>query len=201
MEIKEPVVSVSPAEPLARRTHPRFPRDVAITRAAAAVLWAVSYLLALHGQQVRAGASIPVLAGLLLAAYPLIDAAASLPQWRAGPGHAQLRASLVIDALAVAGLLISTLSLHTQSVLITFGAWALASGLLQLTVAWRADRSRPAQLPLIISGAISAIAGIFFAATATQHLAHLPYVAGYAVLGAVFFLLWTFINRHHPQQD
>jgi CHASE2 domain-containing sensor protein len=42
---------------------------------------------------------------------------------------------------------------------------------LQLIGAWRADRSRRAQLPLIISGGISAIAGISFAAMAAQHVA------------------------------
>jgi hypothetical protein len=170
-----------------------------VARAAAAVLWAVVYLLALHGQRVLTSSDIPVLAGLLLAAYPMIDAVTSIFAWRLGPDRAGLRAGVVIDGLAIIGLLIATLGLHTQAVLIAFGAWALASGLLQLTRAWRDDRSRRAQLPLIISGGISAIASIFFAAMATQHVAQLSDLGGYAVLGAVFFLVWTFIDRKSPR--
>jgi hypothetical protein len=195
-------MSVSPAEPASRRAHPRSQRDVALTRAGAAALWAIAYLLALHGQRVLTGSDMPVLVGLLLAAYPVIDAAASISEQRLGLGldRAELRAGVVIDGLAIVGLLIATFSLHTQSALIVFGAWALVSGLLQLTRAWRADRSRRVQLSLIISGGISAIAGISFAAMASQHIAHLSYLGGYAVLGAVLFLAWTYINRKsaHP---
>lgn len=192
-------MSTSPAQPVPRRARPSFHRDGAVTRAAAAALWAIVYLLALHGQRVLTGSDIPVLAGLLLATYPVIDAVASISEWRLRSDRAELRAGIVIDGLAIIGLLIATLSLHTQSVLIAFGAWALASGLLQLIRAWRTDRSRRVQLPLIISGAVSAIAGISFAAIASQHVAHLPYLGGYAVLGALFFLVWTFTDRKHPR--
>jgi hypothetical protein len=192
-------MSTSPAQPVPRRARPSFHRDVAVTRAAAAALWAIVYLLALHGQRVLTGSDIPVLAGLLLAAYPVIDAVASISEWRLRSDRAELRAGIVIDGLAIIALLIATLGLHTQSVLIAFGAWALASGLLQLIRAWRTDRSRRVQLPLIISGAVSAIAGISFAAIASQHVAHLPYLGGYAVLGALFFLVWTFTDRKHPR--
>jgi hypothetical protein len=192
-------MSTSPAQPVPRRARPSFHRDVAVTRGAAAALWAIVYLLALHGQRVRTGSDIPVLAGLLLAAYPVIDAVASISEWRLRSDRAELRAGIVIDGLAIIALLIATLSLHTQSVLIAFGAWALTSGLLQLTEAWRTDRSRRVQLPLIISGAVSAIAGISFAAIASQHVAHLPYLGGYAVLGALFLLVWTFTDRKHPR--
>jgi hypothetical protein len=198
---KEAYMSTSPAQPVPRRARPSFHRNVAVTRAAAAVLWAIVYLLALHGQRVLTGSDIPALAGLLLAGYPLIDAVASISEWRLHSDRAELRAGVVIDGVAIIGLLIATLSLHSQSVLIAFGAWAVASGLLQLIRAWRSDRSRRVQLPLIISGATSAIAGVSFAAIASQHVAHLPYLGGYAVLGAVFFLIWTVIDRKSPQSS
>jgi hypothetical protein len=102
---------------------------------------------------------------------------------------------MAIDGLAIIGLLIATLGLQTQSVLIAFGTWAFTSGLLQLTRAWRADRSRRVQLPLIISGGISAVVGISFVAMASQHVAHLSTPGGYALLGAVFFLVWAALNR------
>ena len=137
-----------------------------------------------------AGPDIPIAAGLLLAGYPLIDAVASLyeqPRRRVP--------AAVIDALGVVGLLITTLTLHAGSVLIAFGTWAFASGILQLLHAWRAATPRRAQLPLILSGAISALAGVTFAAMASQRTTHLANVAGYAILGAVFFLMWTVLNR------
>jgi len=194
-------MSTSPAQPVPRRARPSFHREVAVTRAAAAVLWAIVYLLALHGQRVLTSSDIPVLAGLLLAAYPVIDAVASISEWRLRSDRAELCAGVVIDGLAIIGLLMAALSLHTQSVLIAFGAWALASGLLQLTRAWRTDRPRRVQLPLTTSGAISAIAGVSFAAMASQHIAHLSYLGGYAVLGALLFLAWTYIYRKsaHPR--
>jgi hypothetical protein len=172
-----------------------------LTRAAVAVLWAIAYLLALHGQRIPTASDIPVLAGLLLAAYPVIDAVASLSEWRLAPSRGELGAAVVIDALAIIGLLIATFGLHTRAVLIAFGAWALASGLLQLARAWRAGRPRRVQLPLIISGGVSAVAGIFFAATASQHVAQLPYLGGYAVLGAIFFVAWTFADRQSSRSS
>jgi hypothetical protein len=187
-------VSIAPAEPEPRRA-PKFQRDVAFIRAGAAVLWAIVYFVALHGQRVLSSSDIPVLVGLLLAAYPVIDAVASISEWRLSRDRAELRAGVVIDGLAIIGLLVATLSLHTESVLIAFGAWAFASGLLQLTRAWRLDRPRRVQLPLIISGGISTIVGFSFAAMASQHVAHLSGLAGYALLGAVFFLVSTFINH------
>jgi hypothetical protein len=190
---KEPPVSIAAADPEALRA-PK-PHDVATIRAGAAVLWAIAYFVSLHGQRVLSSSDIPVLVGLLLAAYPAIDLIASISEWRLGRDRAELRAGMVIDGLAIIGLLVATLSLHSQSVLIAFGAWALASGLLQLTRAWRADRPRRVQLPLIISGGISAIVGISFVAMASQHVAHLSTLGGYALLGAVFFLVSTLINR------
>lgn len=92
------------------------------------MLWAIAYLLALHGQRVLAGSGIPVLPGLLLAACPAIDVTASLFQWRRGLGRAGLRTGVVIDGLAIIGLLVATLGLHARSVLIVFGAWARSPG-------------------------------------------------------------------------
>jgi len=184
-----------PARPEPTATHAPSPtaRHVAIIRAAAALLWAITFLATVHGRLVPAGSDIPLSAGLLLAGYPLIDAVASLleQQKRRVPA----KAAAVIDALGVVGLLITTLTLHAGSVLIAFGTWAFASGILQLLHAWRAATPRRTQLPLILSGAISAIAGIAFATMASQRTAHLANLGGYAILGAVFFLVWTVLNR------
>ena len=184
-----------PAKPMPTPTQAASPtaRYVATARAVAALLWAIAFLAVVHGRLVPVRSDIPLSAGLLLAAYPLIDAVASLVERQ--KLRAQAYAARVIDTLAVAGLLIATLTLHAGSVLIAFGTWAFASGLLQLLHAWRAVTPRRAQLPLIFSGAISAIAGITFAAMAAQRTAHLANLGGYAILGAFFFLIWTVLNR------
>lgn len=181
----------------ATRSGPRtgFAGDIGTTRAVAAVVWAIAYLLALHGQKVAGGSDIPLLVGLLLAAYPVIDVVASLAERRDDTGDVGLQANLVVDALAIAGLLIAVLALHAEAVLIAFGAWALVSGLLQLLRARRAGDSQRARVPLMLSGGISAIAGLSFVASASNDVAQLAPLAGYAVLGAVFFAVSTLIAR------
>jgi hypothetical protein len=189
-------VSIPSTEASSRVARPALRREVATVRAAAAVLWAIAFLLALHGQRTLTGSDIPVLAGLLLAAYPVIDAIAAAWEWgRLDTDRSALRAGIAVDGLAIIALLVATLGFHTQAVLIAFGFWAIASGLLQLARGWHVERSRRAQLPLILSGGISTIAGVSFAAMAMQHVAHLSRLGAYAVLGAVFYVIWTLIDR------
>jgi len=168
---------------------------VAVSRAVAAIVWAATYLGALHGRTVRSSDDAPLLVGLLLAGYPLIDAAATESERRRDTTKTTLRVDLVIDVVASAGLLVAAISLHARALLLVFGAWAVVSGLLQLARAWRAGGSRRVRLPLIISGALSAIAGIAFAASASKDIAPLAGLGGYAVLGAVLFLLWSYLAR------
>jgi uncharacterized membrane protein HdeD (DUF308 family) len=175
---------------------PALQRRIAATRAGAAVLWAILYAIALHGRHVLSGADIPVSVGVLIAIYPAIDAVASVAERRsAGDARPEVEAGLAIDLLAIAGLLIAALALHTRWVVTGFGAWALVAGVLQVAGAWRAGRPRRAQLPLLLSGAISAVVGVTFVTMASQHVAHLSNLVGYPVLGAVFFLIWAGIDR------
>ena len=44
---------------------------------------------------------------------------------------------------------------------------------------------------MIVSGAISTVAGLSFVAGSSQEVAHLTNLAGYATLGAVLFLVWA----------
>ena len=193
-------MTVFPGQAVPRLAPDRPQRRIALVRAGVAVVWAVVFLAVLHGRRVTIGGDIPLWVGLLLSAYPLIDIVALLFESRTGLQRSTTYPALVIDVVAVVGLLVATIALHTSAVLIVFGAWAFAAGLMQLVHAWRADGSRRGQLPLLLSGAISAIAGISFAALAREHTTQLTNLGGYAILGAVFFLVWTVVDRAHSRE-
>lgn len=74
------------------------------------------------------------------------------------------------------------------SVLRVWGAWAIVSGLVQLAVGV-GRRELGGQWAMIASGAISALAGTSFVLQAARPDASLLNLAGYAVLGGVFFLV------------
>lgn len=69
-----------------------------------------------------------------------------------------------------------------------WGIWAIVSGLIQLTVAL-VRRKLGGQWPMIVSGAISTVAGAAFIVQAAQPNASLTVLAGYAALGGIFFLV------------
>ncbi len=75
--------------------------------------------------------------------------------------------------------------------LAVFGAWAFVSGALQLAGAVLRRRTGSWELPLIVSGALSAAAGLWFLAASRSDDPSLMPIAGYAALGAVLFLLWA----------
>lgn len=87
--------------------------------------------------------------------------------------------------LAVAGLVL-VVAAGIPAVLRVWGIWAAVAGLVQLVVAVR-RRDLGGQWALIASGAISTLAGISFLLQAPQ--ASLRNLAGYALLGGVFFLV------------
>jgi uncharacterized membrane protein HdeD (DUF308 family) len=66
--------------------------------------------------------------------------------------------------------------------------WASASGITQLISAVL-RRSSGGQVPQILSGAISTLAGISFLLQASKSAHSMSAVGGYAILGGVFFLI------------
>ncbi|MGO7428206.1 DUF308 domain-containing protein, partial [Rhizobium ruizarguesonis] len=75
-------------------------------------------------------------------------------------------------------------------VLGVFGLWAIFSGLLQLGTAVRRWRTNGGQWAMILSGGQSAVAGAFFIAQAQMPEApSIANIAGYAGLGAFYFLV------------
>lgn len=126
----------------------------------------------------------------LLVLYPLFDVGAAAIDLRSAqdakpaPG---LYVNIAISAFAAAGLVFAATS-GIPSVLRVWGAWAIVSGLVQLAVGV-GRRELGGQWAMIASGAISALAGTSFVLQAARPDASLLNLAGYAVLGGVFFLV------------
>lgn len=163
----------SPAHPLAR---------LYLVRALAALLWAALLVLAAPtaGPQQIA----------LLVLYPLLDAAAVAWQVRAdrraGGGRSE-RVNVVVSLVVALALGVAA-SLSPAAALVVWGLWAIGAGVPQLITAI-ARRREGGQVAQMLSGGISVLAGASFAAQGLRGGDTVTGVAGYAVLGAVFFLV------------
>lgn len=138
------------------------------------------------------GATIGLLAGVFLIAYPASDAVASLVELRTSttarsrwPHYLNMTAGFV----ATAGIAASVLS-DLATAINVFGGWAVASGTIQLYLAVRRlqDKVR-GQWPMIISGAGSVVAGITFIGWLGSSHDALAAVAQYSAGGAVWYVL------------
>jgi uncharacterized membrane protein HdeD (DUF308 family) len=148
------------------------------------------------------GRANPAVAAVLLVAYPAWDALANWFDAResggllANPSQALNVAVSLVAAVAVAGGLLSGMN----AVLAVFGIWAALAGLAQLVTGLRRWRSYGAQWAMILSGAQSTAAGLFFVKQAGGvAVPTIVDVAPYAGFGAFYFLvsaLWLiFANR------
>lgn len=128
---------------------------------------------------------------ILLIAYPLFDAASVSWQIRAGSENRRAKASEWINVI-VSVLVAITLGwasmVSAATALTVWGVWAIGAGLPQLITAIRNRRSG-GQVPQMFSGGISLFAGAAFVAQGLQGSGMIAGVAGYALLGAVFFLI------------
>jgi uncharacterized membrane protein HdeD (DUF308 family) len=170
---------------------PRAAR-IAWVRAAAALAWAGALVVALGGDP-DAAASVPTAAAVLLVAYPLIDVVSSAVEASERPASA--RALPIVNALislaASVGLGVAAAGADAGTTLAVFGAWAIVSGAVQLGTAAMRRRAGGRELPMIVSGAISTVAGVSFVAGSSSDVAHLTSLAGYAAFGAVLYLVWA----------
>lgn len=100
-----------------------------------------------------------------------------------GPLYLNMALSLLTAiALSVAA------SSGIPDVLRVWGAWAITTGVVQLVLAVQ-RRRLGGQVPMILSGAISTVAGTGFWLMASGEDASLTGLAGYATLGGIFFLV------------
>lgn len=157
-------------------------RRLYIARFGFALVWAALLLVT--------GSALGPVSIALLVLYPLFDVAAAIVDARSsgsGGSVLGLRVNIAISLLATVGVAAACAS-GAPMVLRAWGAWAIVSGLVQLAVAI-SRRRMGGQLPMILSGSISAVAGASFITMASGPNPSLVSVAGYATLGGIFFLI------------
>jgi hypothetical protein len=138
------------------------------------------------------GRQVPAIGTVLLVAYPAWDAAANYIDAARCGGLGRNRTQSVNVAVSVATTLavIFALTMSMNWVIGVFGAWAILSGVLQLGTAIRRWKSTDGQWAMILSGGQSALAGAFFILQARMPMPpSIANVAGYAALGAFYFLI------------
>ncbi|UQN29125.1 hypothetical protein [Brachybacterium kimchii] len=132
----------------------------------------------------------PVLVPLLVI-YPLFDAAAVLWQLRrtepGGGGRPAERVNIGVSVVVAVAVGIAA-GISPASALVVWGLWAIGAGVPQLLAAVR-RRRLGGQVPQMLSGGISVLAGASFLLQGLHGSSALTSVGGYAVLGGIFFLV------------
>lgn len=154
-------------------------RRLYFVRFAFAIVWAV-LMFATHSRLGPVGIALLVL-------YPLFDVAAAVVDARSSRTTRGLYVNIAISTLAAIALAFAGAS-GVPAVLRVWGAWAVVSGLIQLVVGL-GRRKLGGQWPMILSGGLSVLAGASFVAAASAANPSLTNIAGYAVLGGIFFLI------------
>ncbi|OWJ66917.1 DUF308 domain-containing protein [Inquilinus limosus] len=139
-----------------------------------------------------AAKDMPQLSAVMLVAYPAWDALANLVDARRSGGLGRNRTQMlnagisVLTAIAVA----IALGRGMNAVLGVYGVWAVLAGAFQLATAVRRWASYGAQWAMILSGAQSALAGLFFLKQAGgAEAVGIAAIAPYAAFGAFYFLV------------
>lgn len=157
-------------------------RRLYLVRFGFALVWA--------GALVATASTIGPLSATLLVLYPLFDVGAAVVDVRssrASRSAAGLSVTIAISALAAVGLVVAVAS-GVPAILQVWGTWAVVAGLVQLVVALL-RRELGGQWAMVASGALSTVAGIAIFLQATAAHASLSILAGYALLGGIFFLV------------
>lgn len=150
----------------------------------------------------------PPLAAVMLVAYPVWDALANYVDAQRTGGLSRNRSQLlnVVASIVTAVAVAVALGRSMNAVLAVYGVWAVVSGAFQLLTAARRWKTNGAQWAMILSGAQSALAGLFFVKMAggTEAIG-IANVAPYAGFGAFYFLVsavWLSVSdivRKSPQ--
>lgn len=158
-------------------------RNYYFLRAGVAFAWAAFAVIS--------GSAPALVVGTLLALYPAWDAAANVFDARrsgglkANPGQRFNALTSIVTAACMAAAF--ALRGNAGAVLV-FGAWALLAGLFQLAVGI-GRRKLGGQAFMMLSGAQSALAGIFFIKRSFGITPGIAQLAPYAAFGGFYFLL------------
>lgn len=177
------------SDPVSRRL-----RRLAAVRAAAAFLWAAAFVVAVGSRVPTTHSDVPLLAAVLLSSYPLIDAAASFvaASWTtAARARRALQVNAALSAAAAAVVGGTAFGADAGAALAAFGAWAALSGALQFGMAVARRRAGGGQIPMLVSGGLSTVAGVGFLSAAGMEDADLTRLGGYMALGAVLYVAST----------
>jgi uncharacterized membrane protein HdeD (DUF308 family) len=172
-------VTTRPATPL---------RTLYLVRFGFAIVWAV--VVVLSSTALATTGTLGPLTAALLVIYPAFDLAAAVVDRRssgAGGPSALLVVNMALSLAAAVALVVAVMS-GPPAVLAVWGAWAITAGAVQLVVAIR-RRALGGQWAMILSGGISVLAGAGFVKQAAGSSTSVVGLAGYATLGAVFFLV------------
>lgn len=157
-------------------------RRLYFVRFAFAIVWAAVIL--------SMASTLGPATAVLLVLYPLFDVGAAVVDLRSsrrdGPAIG-LYLNMAVSFLTAIAVGVAATS-GIPAVLRVWGAWAIVAGLIQLVVAVR-RRRMGGQWAMIVSGAISTLAGASFIASAGAADPTLTNAAGYAIPGGIFFLI------------
>jgi uncharacterized membrane protein HdeD (DUF308 family) len=192
------IMTTPKATQLPPQSIPGALRRLYLVRCGFAIVWAVLIFIT--------GSEIGAVSATLLVLYPVFDVAAAVVDLRASRNTRSATGLYVNVALSIAtaiGLVVAVTSASPEvpAVLRVWGAWAITAGAVQLVVALT-RRGLGGQLPMILSGGISVLAGGAFITMASAEDAKLSSIGGYAVLGGIFFLISALrLNRTSGAQQ
>jgi len=153
-------------------------------RAAGSLVWITLAVLI--------GKNNPATGAVLLVLYPAWDAIANyLDASRSGGLSVNPPQKFnFIVSLLVAAAIIWALSISMNATIKVFGLWAIFSGVLQLSASVRRWKQANGQWAMILSGAQSALAGVFMFKQASSNMAlDVTTVVPYAAFGVFYFLI------------
>jgi uncharacterized membrane protein HdeD (DUF308 family) len=157
-------------------------RRLYFVRFAFAVVWA--------GVTTAVADELTPLTAVLFVIYPLFDVVAAVVDARASRATGSptlLYLNIAVSSLTAIGLAAASTS-GMPAMLRVWGAWAIVAGVIQLLVGVT-RRKMGGQWPMIFSGGLSVLAGASFVASASAAEPALANAVGYAVPGAIFFLI------------
>lgn len=167
-------------------------RNLYFTRTLVQIVWAILVIKGGFGAGVTSA---------LLVLYPLWDVACTLFDLRsASEGRAILQANAVMGVLTAISIGITNGS-HPAYAIASFGVWALVAGLLQLAVGIARRKQLGGQWAMILSGAQSTAAGVAFTLGGLSGKLHAKDLGGYAVFGAVYFLITALLLQRKLHQQ